>query len=157
MSGSSRLVVSGRPSHMNRPQDIESLYLLTFWTCGSKPIFSDFLAGRLLVDVLRQQQHRADTWAYVVMPDYLHWLLQVRSGMSVHKLVEHVLLQSTWAVAECLKMKGPLWRKQYHKQALSSEQQAQKMARTCIAQPRQQGLVKSVADYPLWDARRWLK
>jgi|GEM_PF-980662 len=135
---------------------VSNLYLITAWVADQQPVFVDLLAGRLLVDVLRQQLHRADTWAYVVMPDYLQWLVRLRAGMSLHKLVETVLVQSSQVIMRYLDLPGVLWREQYRQQRVEGEVQARAMARQLVQAPRRAGLVAAVGDYPLWDARQWL-
>lgn len=61
----------GRISETGRP------YLVTTVTRGRNPLFLDWRIGRLLVIHLRDitEQGNADTLAWVVMPDHLHWLM----------------------------------------------------------------------------------
>lgn len=143
-------------SSSSSSNSVSNLYLITAWVADQQPVFTDLLAGRLLVDVLRQQLHRADTWAYVVMPDYLQWLVKLRAGMSLHKLVERVLTQSSQVVMGYLGLPGLLWREQYRQQQVVDESQARGLARQLVMAPRYAGLVDAVGDYPLWDARQWL-
>jgi len=138
-------------------EPIEGLFLVTAWIDVARPVFDDFLAGRLLVDCLRQQQHRADTWAFVVMPDYLNWLVQLRRNMSLHKLVERVLASSNTQLCSYLGCTGFLWRSQYHQQSVSSSQTAITIARDMVKAPLRAQLVSSVGNYPLWDAPRWMR
>ncbi len=156
MTGVYPLIFPSDTSTHSADAAVDQLYLITAWVADQQPLFGDFLAGRLLVDVLRQQLHRADTWAYVVMPDYLHWLVKLRAGMSLHKLVEQVLTLSSQAVMRYLGLPGLLWREQYRQQRVWHTTQARTLARQLVAAPRQAGLVSAVGDYPLWDARQWL-
>jgi len=139
-----------------RCSQLDNLYLVSISTADAFPFFEDFLAGRLLVDILRQQQHRADTWAYVIMPDQLDWLFELKPGMSRYKLIEKVLSVSTVVLNEYFCRKGVFWRSEYTVQRLSSEAEALTTARGLVARLSRQGLAKSVASYPLWDARHWL-
>lgn len=139
------------------PEVVEGLFLVTAWIDTARPVFDDFLAGRLLVDCLRQQQHRADTWAFVVMPDYMNWLVQRRRNMSLHKLVERVLTSSNTQLCHYLGCTEFLWRPQYHQQSVSSAQAAITIARDMVRAPLRARLASSVGDYPLWDAPRWMR
>jgi REP element-mobilizing transposase RayT len=53
------------------------IYLITAVTRDRTPVFRDFAAARALVATLRHARAlgHADTLAYVVMPDHLHWLM----------------------------------------------------------------------------------
>jgi len=53
------------------------VYMVTVFTLGRQPFFTDFAAARALVHTLKTESdlHRAHTLAYVVMPDHLHWLM----------------------------------------------------------------------------------
>jgi len=148
--------VSVDPTPSSVATAADHLYLITAWADPRTSIFSDFLAGRLLVDCLRQQQHRADTWAFIIMPDYLNWIVQLRRGMSLHKLVEKVLAESTRQLCLYLGQTQTVWRECYRRQAIASEEQALNLARDMVRSPARAGLVTALGDYPLWDARRWL-
>ena len=43
-------------------------------------LFTDEASVKCIVDALRQsdQEHRSRTFAWVVMPDHVHWLMQLR-------------------------------------------------------------------------------
>ena len=58
------------------------VYLVTIVIASRKPVFTSFTAARVAVrcfhgsDVARHAQ----TLAFVVMPDHVHWLLQLKEG-----------------------------------------------------------------------------
>ena len=58
------------------------IYLLTTVTQGREPTFQDLYLGRQVVcSIARlQAEGRAATWAYILMPDHLHWLMQLPEG-----------------------------------------------------------------------------
>ncbi|MBY4676978.1 transposase [Marinobacterium sp. CAU 1594] len=129
--------------------------MVTTCTRHREPVFQHFFIGRLLVDTLRRQQHRADTWAFVVMPDHLHWLVQLRMGMSLSKLVHNVKGSSARQINQVLRREGPLWQDGFYDRAMRSEADCLHAARYLVANPLRAGLVSSVAEYSLWDAK-WL-
>ena len=57
------------------------IYLLTSVVHGRQPLFSDWLAGRLVVDEFRrvEQEGIAQSLAWVVMPDHFHWLVELQN------------------------------------------------------------------------------
>lgn len=109
--------------------------------------------GRLLVDKLRQVQKRqlADSLAWVVMPDHIHWLLQLNSH-SLSRIVQRVKSKSAIAINRAKGCSGPFWQSGFHDINVRTEDSLVGFARYIVANPVRAGLVKSVRDYPLWDA-----
>jgi len=59
-----------------------NLYSLTTATLGREPLFADAANMAILIDTLRFVERRGfrHNLAWVVMPDHLHWLMELRSG-----------------------------------------------------------------------------
>jgi REP element-mobilizing transposase RayT len=131
------------------------IYLITCVTDQRQPVFSQWNYGRLLVRVLMKEQHRAETLAYVIMPDHLHWLTQLKDGVMLGELMCTVKCVSSWQINRQLNRSGKLWQPGYHDHALREEEDLVTTARYLIANPLRAGLVKRIGDYPLWDAA-WL-
>lgn len=75
---------TGRVSEPNR------IYLLTTVTLNRERLFSDFHLGRIIV---RSMQHHhmnglVQSLAFVVMPDHLHWLVQLLTSTSLSRLMQ---------------------------------------------------------------------
>lgn len=95
-----------------------------------------------------QEQGKAETLCYVLMPDHLHWLMVLREG----DLPEAMrLLKGRSAHTIGLE----LWQANYYDHAVRQEEDLRKMARYMVANPLRAKLVKHIGDYPLWDAA-WL-
>ncbi|RMN39379.1 hypothetical protein ALQ64_03732 [Pseudomonas cannabina] len=109
--------------------------------------------GRLLVDELRQvqEQQLADSLAWVIMPDHIHWLLQL-NGQSLSRVVQRVKSKSAIAINRAKCCSGPFWQSGFHDTSIRTEDSLVNYARYVVANPVRAGLVKSVRDYPLWDA-----
>jgi REP element-mobilizing transposase RayT len=124
------------------------VYLVTAVTRDRRPVFSGFQAARVLIQALRQEETRgrAKTLAFVVMPDHLHWLLQLGEGSDLSEVVRAVKAVSA------KRLGGSLWQRGFHDHALRQEEDLAAAARYVIANPLRRGLVKCVADYPHWDA-----
>lgn len=123
------------------------VYHVTAVTLERMPVFSDLRSARLLVNVLREAQARGEaaTLAFVVMPDHLHWLMQLEAG-SLSGVVGAVK-----AVA-AHRLGRPLWQNGFHDHALRQEEDLAEVARYIVANPLRAGLVERLGDYPHWHA-----
>ena len=123
-------------------------YHITTITLDRRPIFSDLRSVRLLINALRAAQTRdeATTLAFVVMPDHLHWLLQLEADTSLSAVVGAVKAVTAHGLG------ARVWQGGFHDHALRQEEDLAKLARYIVANPLRAGLVQRVGDYPHWDA-----
>ena len=130
------------------------IYLITTVTESRRPVFRDFWCARQLVHELRATDNLgwSMTWAFVVMPDHLHWLVEL-GDTELSRLVLRIKSCSAIAINRSLGQSGRLWQKGFHDHALRKEEELQVVARYLVANPVRAGLVESVRDYPHWDAR----
>ena len=124
------------------------IYLITTATIGRRPVFEDFACARCVVREMRHlaEQGGVASLAWVVMPDHLHWLLQ---------LGEHADLSDTIRALKgrsAHRLGGPLWQRASHDRALREEDDLLAAARYIVANPLRAGLVSRIGDYPHWDA-----
>ena len=124
------------------------IYLVTTVTKLRRPVFAEFQAARSLVRALRQEQRagRAGTLAYVVMPDHLHWLMELRGKASLSQVVGAVKSVSAH------RLDRALWQRGFHDHALRREEDLPAVARYVVANPLLKGLVTRIGEYPHWDA-----
>lgn len=129
------------------------VYLVTTVIAGRRPLLADFQAARLLVDEMRLagKDGLADSLAWVVMPDHLHWLLALGDA-SLASLMKRLKARSAQRINHHLGLSGQLWQRGYHDRAARREDDLRAMARYIIANPIRAGIVSSARDYPLWDA-----
>jgi REP element-mobilizing transposase RayT len=141
---------------LGRYSQTDQVYLITAVTHQRQPFFADWRAGRLLVHQLRKAQDAgwADSLAWVVMPDHVHWLMQLK-GRDLSSVVHRVKCQGAGQVNGYLGRSGQFWQRGFHDRALRNDEDLRPVARYIIANPIRAGLVKRVHDYPLWDAH-WL-
>ena len=123
------------------------VYLVTTVTKHRRPIFADCSAARTLIRVMRDDAARGShkTMAFVVMPDHLHWLLELRQE-PLSRLVGRVKSISAKRIG------GSIWQDGFHDRALRREEDLRDMARYVVANPLRAGLVERIGDYPHWDA-----
>ncbi|RTE65225.1 transposase [Amphritea opalescens] len=145
MKGNSSGLRKGRYSEPGR------IYLVTFVTFQRKPIFNDFILGRKLVDVIRKESEFTDTLAFVVMPDHVHWLLQLKSK-SLSDTLKTVKSLSSREIKRLRAVSGIIWQKGFHDHAVRREEDLVDIARYIVMNPVRAGLVTSIREYALWDA-----
>ncbi len=124
------------------------VYHITTVTTNRTPVFADWRAARMLINALREAQTRgaATTLAFVVMPDHLHWLLQLEGDALLPKVVGSV------KAVTAHKLGQQIWQGGFHDHALRREDDVMETARYIVANPLRAGLVEQLADYPHWDA-----
>ncbi len=105
-----------------------------------------------MVDALRVETPRAQTLAFVVMPDHLHWLFHLEEGSSLEAVVGTVKSVSAHRVNRRLGRTGRVWQAGYHDRALRREEDLAVVARYVVANPLRASLVERLGAYPLWDA-----
>lgn len=151
----------GKNLRKGRFSQAGGICLLTFVTAGRQAWFADWRVGRLVVASMRRahEQEQAESLAFVVMPDHAHWLVSlgkadlaglmrdVKSHCGFH--VKKYLVESRFANPK------HIWQEGYHDHALRHEENLIDVARYLVMNPVRAGLVKSVREYPLWDAK-WL-
>lgn len=136
---------SGRHSESGR------IYHLTLACWCRRHHFRDMSSGRAAVFGMRCVADQAETLCFVVMPDHVHWLVQLTGSMELFAVVQKMKSVATraWRQASCEDV--PLWQKGFYDRALRREEDLLALARYMIANPLRAGLVSSVRQYPLWD------
>ena len=148
-------VISGTHSlRLGRVSLSSQIYHVTSVTKHRTPHFVSFSLCRFLVKALNGCPH-THTLAYVVMPDHIHWLLQLQGAeASLSKSVAHIKnVSAGFAYTQC-GIKG-LWQKGFYDHAVRRDEDLIQIARYIVANPIRAGLVRSVRDYSHWDAM-WL-
>jgi len=121
------------------------IYLITATTKDRVTVFSDFYAARVLIHLLHTDPE-AKTLAFVVMPDHLHWLMQLAQIRSLSQVVASLKTLSAKKIGK------PFWQEGYHDHALRQEEDLRAVARYIVANPLRAGLVTRIGDYPHWDS-----
>ena len=134
------------------------IYLVTTVTHRRQPLFENLYAGRQIMKALRACDSKGSTTtlAFVVMPDHLHWLFALGSYEALSQVVANLKRRAAWRINEMTGSTGsPVWQRGFHDRAMRREESIPDTARYVVANPLRAGLVKTVGDYPLWDAM-WL-
>ena len=129
-------------------------YLLTTVTHQRSPLFTNFDCARQTIAALHacDALELSHTLAFVVMPDHVHWLVQLRLG-TLGALMQRFKSCSGKAINQLRRDKGqPVWQAGFHDYAVRDGQDIRHLARYVIANPVRAGLVTRVGDYPHWYA-----
>ena len=99
----------GHSLRRGRHSEPERIYLLTSTLLQRRTLFSDFRLARLLIRELRvaHEQQQVASLAWVVMPDHLHWLVQLQAG-SLDKLMRRIKSNSARQINQYLGTQGPI-------------------------------------------------
>jgi putative transposase len=129
------------------------IYLITTVTRQRYPVFMDLWTGRIVANELRRLEDEgvAGTLAWVLMPDHLHWLMQLESGDSLSLVMKKLKGRSSRNLNIHMSRKGSIWQSAYHDHAVRREEDLRKLARYIVANPLRAGLATSVRCYSLWD------
>ena len=110
-------------------------------------------AARLPVRELRRLHEQGDvsSLARVVMPDHLHWLIQLNERWSLSRVVKTLKARSALSINRHLCQQGSLWQRAYYDRAARKDEDIRGIARYIVANPLRAGLVRNIGDYPHWD------
>ncbi len=149
-------IAHGCDLRKGRVSETGRAYLLTAITNQRRPVFTNFNAGLILIAAMKQAEDagRIESFAWVIMPDHLHWLVCLNRG-SLGALMRDVKSQSGRLIKRAAGSNQPIWQAGYHDRAIRGDEELLATARYVVANPLRAGLVTRIADYPLWDAK-WL-
>ncbi len=88
----------------------------------------------------------AETLAFVVMPDHVHWLVQLSDGARLGEVVRRFKARVS------LLLGTSVWQRGFHDHALRKDEDLVGVAGYSVADPVRAGLVNRVGEYPDWDA-----
>jgi REP element-mobilizing transposase RayT len=142
---------SGHALRKGRVSLQNQVYLVTFVTDGRKHRFKDFRCARLMIRSMRNCR-QVKTMAFVVMPDHVHWLVQLLDDASLSQVLKTVKSSSAYQINQHLNRRGKFWQNGFHDHALRKEEAVIEAARYIIANPLRAGLVGNVREYSHWDA-----
>lgn len=87
-------------------------------------------------------------WSVVIMPDHVHLLFQAARGFALSRIMKGIKGVSAMLVNESRQATGSIWQDESYDRIMRDEQEALKMARYLLDNPRRSGLVEQPEDYP---------
>ena len=130
------------------------VYLVTTVTHARQTLFLDFSLARCVVAELR---HAHDTggvisMAWVLMPDHLHWLIQLGACDTLAAVMKSVKGRTAHAIKRLDPQRQTIWQRGYHDHALRTDEDVRGVAEYIANNPLRAGLVTQMGDYSHWDA-----
>ncbi|MBY4678466.1 REP-associated tyrosine transposase [Marinobacterium arenosum] len=129
-------------------------YCITTVTAGRLPLFNSLTAARLVIGEMRRLHDAGalNSIAWVLMPDHLHWLIQLGEEESLGAVMQHFKGRSSRMLNNALNSQGSRWQRAYYDRALRKEEDLRQLARYMVANPLRARLVEQIGEYPHWDA-----
>ena len=139
----------GRYSELNR-----SYFVTTVIYNREEVLFKDWFCARAVVKEMRHLHDTEQVFsiAWVVMPDHLHWLLQLKVAESLPNVMRCLKARSALLINQHCNRSGAVWQKNYYDHAVRKEEDIKGISRYIVANPLRAGLVTHIGDYPFWDA-----
>ena len=145
-----------RSKHLRdgRVSIVGNAYVLTTVTARREPRFANFDAARTAIRCLRESDNNGftKTFAFVLMPDHLHWMISLERGT----LADVMRRFKSLTAREINQLHGTsgtdVWQSGFHDRALRTEDDLPAHARYIVANPVRARIVRHVSEYPFWDA-----
>ncbi len=147
-----------KPGHRSLRKGRVSLpnqaYLVTTTTLNRQAFFVDFAVACAAARCFEKPEILGDAHmlAWVLMPDHVHWLIQLGQRDALNLVVNRLKSFSARMVNQVLRREGALWAVGYHDHALRADEDLRVAARYIVANPLRARLVQRVADYPSCNA-----
>jgi putative transposase len=131
------------------------IYLVTIVCIDRARIFERMQCARIVVNTMKKMQKNAQTLCFVVMPDHIHWLMQLERDSTLSSIVQQLKSCVTKQIRRQNLYRRSVWRRGFHDRAIRKEADLRDVARYIVLNPLRAGLVEKIGDYPHWDAM-WL-
>ena len=126
------------------------VYLLTSVTARRRLLFEHPPAARIVADSLQHFHDRGYVhgFAWVVMPDHIHWLVQLRTG-TIENLMRRMKAWTGYRVRKVVEPSPPrVWQAGYHDRCVRPHEPLKGYIEYLVANPVRWGLVQHPKDYP---------
>lgn len=130
-------------------------YSITTVTAQRSPCFVDPTLAALMVEQLEQCDRSGLTrsFARVVMPDHLHWVMQLKEG-TLSRCVQSLKSRSAIAINAARVSEGTVWQRGYYDHLIRDGNDVRAQALYVMANPVRAGLAERMGEYP-WAWCRW--
>ncbi|MEI8705642.1 REP-associated tyrosine transposase [Pseudoalteromonas sp. B62] len=142
----SDLLRKGRVSLINR------FYSITLVAHKREDKFISIDINRLIIKEMKniEDQKAAKTIAFVIMPNHVHWLIQLGNEKSLSDVIKSFKGRCSKTIRDRLGVQK-LWQRNYYDHMIRNEDDLLNNARYIIANPLRAKIVDKVALYPYWD------
>ncbi len=126
-----------------------AVYGVTTVTLLRRPLFADSVAAQAMASELRASDASGDTdsIAWVVMPDHVHWLFELRAD-TLSRAVQRLKSRAARAINTACGTRGALWQPGFYDRQLRGHEDLPTQARYILGNPVRRGLAGDVGEYP---------
>jgi len=140
----------GKDLRSGRHSIEEQIYLVTTVTYQREPLFTQWSASCAVARTIHQVA-QPNLLAWVLMPDHFHCLVQLEND-SLSDFMQRLNSITAISLNKTLGRTGKVWQSGFHDHALRREEDLKAAARYLVANPLRASLVRSLRDYPFWNA-----
>jgi len=135
--------------HRGRHSSLGTVYAVTTICRHRAPLFLDPANSAIIREVIASLDVRGvtSTFAWVAMPDHLHWLFQLQQG-SLAQCMQSMKGVSSLQINRQRGGGGAIWQPGYHDHAVRADASLHKHARYILANPIRAGLATTLGEYP---------
>ena len=129
------------------------IYLISATAHRRRRLFADYQRACVVAREIARMA-KTGSWepiAWVIMPDHVHLLVRL-CDTPLPEAMRLFKGRTGRAVGVIGDVGGPVWQHAYHDHAVRRDEDLLSIARYVCANPVRAGLVRSVRDYPFWDA-----
>ncbi|WMJ68108.1 transposase [Stenotrophomonas sp. 24(2023)] len=134
---------------VGRHSSVGLSYILTTVVDGRAPLFANDAAALLALGEFQRldQEGFTHSIAYVVMPDHIHWLVELRAG-TLENVMKRFKSRTALQANRLLGRVGRFWQACYHDHAIRSDESLHRHAMYLMANPVRAGLATQLGEYP---------
>ena len=131
--------------------EIGAYYAVTAISAARAPLFADPRLARVVADEIASAERtgRTGSHAWMIMPDHVHWLFELRSG-TLARHMQAFKSRSAIAINRLRGQRTPVWQSGYYDHRLRSSEDLLDQVRYIVANPLRKGLVERIEQYPHW-------
>ena len=135
----------------HRHSNMNSYYSVTTCTYRRSELFEDFCNARALISSLKYSDLKGltQTICFVIMPDHMHWLFQLKTQKSLSSVVAEVKGRTSFLIHKTKKEK--IWQAGFYDSLIRDEEHLLHQARYIAANPIRAGIADDLGSYPHWD------
>jgi len=131
-----------------RRSEVGACYVVTTVTQLRRPLFR----GDAELEIVRRELSSAwfvNSFAWVVMPDHVHWLFQLRDR-SLGCIIGSFKARTTFALKKSTGLSGPVWQPGYFDHRIGSHRDLAAQAQYILANPMRSGMHAAEATRRVW-------